>query len=57
MAMPNPEAMGTQLVAGAAALPPCAYAGMAISIMAPSEKNMVISFFIFSPYESLPVGG
>jgi hypothetical protein len=30
---------------------------MAISIMAPSEKNIVINFFIFSPYESLPVGG
>ena len=44
--MPKPEAIATQLVVGAAAAPPCAYAGMVIIIMASSENIPIDSFRI-----------
>src|SRR5664279_140382 len=46
MAMPKPEAMATQLVAGAAAVVPCAYAGMVIILMASSANITIITFRI-----------
>jgi hypothetical protein len=42
MAMPKPEAIATQLALPAAALPPCAYAGMVIVMMAISANNPII---------------
>src|SRR5664279_4165797 len=46
MAMPKPEAIATQLVAGAAAVVPCAYAGMVIMLMASSANITNITFRI-----------
>src|SRR5208283_4528466 len=46
IAMPKPEAIGTQGL-GAAAVPPCAYAGMVIIRMASSAKITIISFRIY----------
>src|SRR5215472_12731933 len=44
-AIPKPEAIATQFVAGAAA-PPCAYAGIVIIIMASTENTPIVSFRI-----------
>src|SRR5262245_38857271 len=46
IAMPKPEAMATQLVAGAEAVLPCAYAGMVIMVMASSANITIITFRI-----------
>src|SRR5208283_3972554 len=46
MAMPKPAAIGTRLT-GAGAVPPCAYAGMVIIMMASSAKITIVSFRIF----------
>jgi hypothetical protein len=56
MAMPKPAAIGTRFT-GAAAVPPCAYAGIVIVMTASTENTPIVSFRIVSPYEMLPVGG